>query len=90
MPDVTVISLVMDLPDRNPSAAATLQAMDHAMTAVGTGELRRVRTAQIDADFVAAPGDGVFIGPGSPYEFPRRADDVITSARARGVPLVGT
>lgn len=90
MPSVPVISLVMDLPDEAPAAAATFEAMDHAISAVGAGELRLVRTAEIDAAFVADPGRGVIIGPGSPYEFPDRADDVITSARERGIPLVGT
>lgn len=90
MPSVPVISLVMDLPDEAPAARATFEAMDHAIAAVGAGELRLVRTAEIDTAFVADPGHGVIIGPGSPYEFPDRADDVITSARERGIPLVGT
>ncbi len=81
-----VVSVLMDLPDSDPSHRFTLDAVAHAIDDAGTD----VRVAVVTTDAVGPLGDGIVIGPGSPYRDPRAAEDVIEDARKRGVPLVGT
>jgi len=79
------------LPETQLYYVATMAAVDHALAQADlTAEVMVVRTDTIDSDFVEQPGDGVLVGPGSPYERPDLAEDVIRSARERGIPLVGT
>lgn len=86
-----VLNVVIDSPPTAPYHRATLRALDHAITEAAAGvSVRVVRTPDIDAAFVAQPGDGLLIGPGAPYDHPRGAEDVIRSARTRGIPLVAT
>lgn len=94
MPAASVIvNVLMDLPPEQAYHSATMAALDHAAAATGLGgeiDVRVVRTATIDDALVDDPGQGVVVGPGSPYDSPERVHDVILSARERGVPLVGT
>ena len=78
--------------DRAPRyAEATFAALADAIGAAHADlEVRELPTAAIDAATIGAPGRGVVVGPGSPYENPEGVLDVIRSARERGVPLVGT
>ncbi len=85
------ISVLIDLPAEQAYHAATVTALDHAIVAGGhRADVRVVPTATIDDAVVADPGDGVVVGPGSPYDEPERVLEVILGARERGVPLVGT
>ena len=82
------ITVLIDLPAADPSHRATVTALGHAVEASGRPiELRLVGTGAVVVDDL---GDGVVIGPGSPYRDPAAAEAVIRSARERGVPLVGT
>ena len=86
-----VVSLLVDLPIDSRNLVASVNAVEHAAAAVGVDiSVEVVRTDSIDEAFVENPGHGVFMGPGTPFRQPRRAEDVIFSARQRGVPLVGT
>ena len=80
------ISVLMDLPPAARFHVATLAAISHACDAIGVDAVVRVVTT----DAIGEIGDGVVIGPGSPYRDPRAAEEVIRAARERGVPLVGT
>ena len=86
-----MLSNVLDSPATAPYHVATLDAVGHAIGAAGADIGVRVgRTPDIDGAFLEQPGDGVFIGPGSPYDVPLAADELIRSARERGLPLVAT
>ncbi|MEM9562158.1 MAG: hypothetical protein AAGA93_06060 [Actinomycetota bacterium] len=85
------ISVLIDLPTEQAYHAAMLTALDHAIVAGDRPvDVRVVPTATIDDALIADPGDGVVVGPGSPYDEPERVLEVILGARERGVPLVGT
>ena len=85
------ISLVIDSPPSAPYHRATLAALSDAAAArAPNAEIRVVRTPEIDDAFLTSPGDGIVIGPGSPYDRPDLAEAAIRTARERGVPLVGT
>jgi len=82
------LSLVMD-PDGTRYFAPTRDALVRA--AGGALPLEVVPTDRIgDPGALVARSAGVVIGPGSPYRDEEGALAVIRSARARGVPLVGT
>lgn len=86
-----VVSLLVDLPSELANVVASVEAIEHAARSEGADvAVRLVRTNSIDGDFIDDPGDGVFVGPGTPYREPSLAESVIFSARERGVPLVGT
>ena len=88
MPAITVL---IDSPPNAPYHVATLDALRHAIDAVDApagGTSFAIDVVQTDA--IGSIGDGVVLGPGTPYNDPRAAEDVVTSARARGVPLVAT
>ncbi len=86
-----VITVLMDLPATQAYRVATLEALAHAEAHVGAGvRVQVVPTAAIDGHLISDPGDGVMVGPGSPYDNPEGVLEVIRTARQRGVPLVGT
>lgn len=85
------LSVIIDSPPTARYHVATIQALEHAVAAANADlPIVVVRTPDVTDDFVASLEGGVVIGPGSPYDEPDRADEVIRSARERGVPLVGT
>lgn len=86
----TTISVLIDLPDDHKSRRATLAALEHAAAALdievdvvplGSAAWERGRTEL---------GDGVVVGPGSPYEVEDAAYSIVELARTTGLPLVGT
>jgi CTP synthase (UTP-ammonia lyase) len=91
---MVAVRVVIDLPDGHAYHRATLEAVKHAAQATGiTARVVVVPTIEVDDDFLAGvgrPGNGVIIGPGTPYRNPDAAHEVIRLARERGVPLVGT
>lgn len=81
--------MLIDLPAEARYHGATVEALRHAIEAAGADcEIDVVHTDRIGD--TSAIGDGVVIGPGSPYRDPSAAEAVIRQARERGVPLVGT
>jgi CTP synthase (UTP-ammonia lyase) len=85
------VSVLIDLPPGQEFHSATLRAIDRAAAALDRDvDVRAVTTDAIDAGLVARPGDGVVVGPGSPYRNVDGVHEVIRLARERGVPLVGT
>ena len=91
-----VINLLIDLDPARGYGGATVDALTHAAAAAGSKvEVRVVPTATIGSrlaggDVPGCTGDGVVVGPGSPYRDPDAVLAVIRVARERGVPLVGT
>ena len=80
------LSLLIDLPETDPSYRYTVDALEHAISA---------RRAPVDvviarSDAIGRLGDGVFIGPGSPYRDNDAMESAIERARRLGIPLVGT
>ncbi len=84
------IALLMDLPPQHAYHRATLAAIAHAAATVSGVRAVVVPTDTIGGRSADGLGDGVVVGPGSPYREPDAALDVIGSAREGGVPLVGT
>ena len=80
------ITVLMDLPESNDSHRYTVAALGHAIAATRTD----VTFAVARTDSGATLGDGVVIGPGSPYREPAFAEAAIRTAREKGLPLVGT
>ena len=61
-----VLNVIIDLPETAAYHRPTIDAVRHAIDARHADvAVRVVRTTEIDAAFLADPGDGVFIGPGS-------------------------
>ena len=86
-----MIRIVFDKHPGEPFYAETLASVDHAIADLGTDlTVEVVRTGDLADELIAAPDGGVFIGPGTPFEHPDRAEALIRSARERGVPLVAT
>ena len=85
------LTVVIDSPADAPYHRATLDALQHAAQAAAIdANVVVVRTPDIDDAFLAGPGNGLLIGPGSPYDNPAGAEAAIRAARERGIPLVGT
>lgn len=82
----TTITVLMDLPAGNPNHDATMAALDHAIAAFGSEVVAKLTRTNA----IGSLGDGVLVGPGSPYTDPVAVEEAIRSARERGVPLVGT
>jgi hypothetical protein len=80
------ITVLMDLPSDDPNHDATMAALDRAIEAGGIDvSLELART-----DAIRRLGDGVVVGPGSPYTDPPAVERAIGTARLQGIPLVGT
>ena len=83
-----ILNVVLDSPPTAHYHVATVEALRHAIDhAHADIEIRVVRTPDID---LAVPGDAVLIGPGSPYDKPSAAEELIRTAREQGLPLVAT
>jgi CTP synthase (UTP-ammonia lyase) len=80
------ITVLMDLPAEDESHRFTVAALDHAIAALDAP----VSVHVVHTDAVDTLGDGVVIGPGSPYLDPAAAEQAIQTAREKGLPLVGT
>jgi hypothetical protein len=80
MPTITVL---LDLDEDAAYYRATVEALRHASDDSFTIDVKRT-------DAIDKIGEGVVVGPGTPYRDPRAAEDVIADARARGIPLVAT
>lgn len=91
MPDV-VVNLLIDYAASHPYHRASVAALRDASEKTGIeADIRIVPTDTIDqAERFTSAGSAVFIGPGTPYRRPEAANDVIRSARERGIPLVAT
>jgi len=85
------IALLIDSPPNARYHVATIDAIEHAATALDLAvDLGVIRTDSNSlADEVRSTA-GVVIGPGSPYRDEFAVWDTVRSARERGVPLVGT
>jgi CTP synthase (UTP-ammonia lyase) len=81
-----LVTVLMDLPADDPSHRFTIEALDHAVATTGAD----VQVAVVRTDALGSLGDGVVIGPGSPYLDPAAAESAIETARRNGIPLVGT
>src|SRR5262249_47005540 len=82
-PRAVSITVLIDSPPTARYHVATVNALRYAMD-------DRLAIDVVRTDSIDKIGDGVVIGPGTPYRDPRAAEDVITDARARGIPLVAT
>ena len=80
------ITVLMDRPPEQAYHGATVAALEHAAAALD----RAVDVRVVTTDAIGTLGDGVVIGPGSPYREPMAVESVIRQARERGLPLVGT
>ena len=81
------LTVLIDSEPANRFHRATLTALRHAIDASG------IPDTTIDVthtDEIGVLGDGVVIGPGSPYRDARAAEHVVHTAREQGIPLVGT
>ena len=88
-PAMPSISVVFDLPAAGAGFRFTVEGVRHAVDG-RRAELAVdvIRTAELAAG--RAVGDGILLGPGSPYDEPRAVEDLATRARREGIPLVGT
>ena len=84
------VAVLMDLRPDEHYHRATLDALAHAGAASYALRTVVVPTDTIGGRSAHALGDAVVVGPGSPYRDADAVLEVITSARERGVPLVGT
>lgn len=81
---------VIDLPAEAPFHRASLEALRHAADASDVdAEIVVIRTPELTGNREQL-GDGVLVGPGSPYDNPAAAQNAIRLARERGIPLVAT
>jgi CTP synthase (UTP-ammonia lyase) len=89
---VVTVNLLIDYAPDHPYHRASVAALHDASAQNGVPvEVQIVPTDTIDRiDDLTAPGSAVFVGPGTPYRYPQAADEVIRTARERGVPLVAT
>ena len=90
----TSLAIVADFDSRSKSHAATNDAIAHSADAFGVVvETRWIATAHLarpDGQKCLANCNGLWIGPGSPYESLEGALLAIRMARDRGIPLLGT
>ena len=86
-----ILNVVLDSPPTARYHVSTVEALRHAIDRAHADiEIRVVRTPGIDSTFLASPGDAVLIGPGSPYDRPFAAEELIRTAREQGLPLIAT
>lgn len=87
----TTISIIFDRRPGDRFYQETVDAVRHAIDASdGNVDIDVITTAEIDETLIDNISGGVMIGPGSPFTHPHEVDEVIRSARERGVPLVAT
>ena len=81
------LTVLLDSDPADRFHRATLAALRHAIdaSAIPDTTVDIMRT-----DEIGVLGDGVVIGPGSPYRDARAAEHVVHTAREQGIPLVGT
>lgn len=85
------VAVLLDSPPTARFHQATLEAIEHAAAMVGRAvRARAITTDASDLRHTVDAADGVVVGPGSPYRDELAVWEVIGTARARGVPLVGT
>ena len=80
------VTVLLDSEPTQRFHRATVAALEHAITASGAS----IAIDVVHTDAIRSLGNGVVIGPGSPYRDPRAAEDTIRTAREQGIPLVGT
>jgi CTP synthase (UTP-ammonia lyase) len=90
----TSLAIVADFDSKSKSHTATNEAIAHCADSLGIMVATRwIGTAQLvrpDGLDRLAKFDGLWIGPGSPYESMEGALSAIRRARERGIPLLGT
>jgi len=87
----TRVDVIFDVAPDTPYYSPTVDAVHHATHSLGVdAQIKVVRTATISDSYFDDLPDAVVIGPGSPYDDPGRAEQVVATARERGIPLVGT
>jgi hypothetical protein len=77
--------VIIDSPSTAPYHRATIEALAHAIETRHDIEVTVTRS-----DRIVSLGDGVVLGPGTPYNDPEAAEEVCATARERGLPLVAT
>ncbi len=82
------ITLLIDSPSTAAYHVATIAALRDAIDQRDDAASFRIDVVRTDE--IAAVGDAVVLGPGTPYRDARRAEKVVTDARERGIPLVAT
>jgi CTP synthase (UTP-ammonia lyase) len=83
---VSTITVLLDLPPDDPAHRFTVDALAHAIALRDADVVVEVTRT----DEISELGDGIVVGPGSPYRDSAAAEGVIQTARIRGIPLVGT
>jgi CTP synthase (UTP-ammonia lyase) len=84
------IGVLIDLPANHAYHEGTRAALAHAADALEMHvDVAVITTDRLD-QAAELSHDAIVIGPGSPYRNPEGVLSTITSARERGVPLVGT
>lgn len=84
------VALLIDAPPDASHRVASEASLAHAMHAAGVAINVEVLPTSTLASRDIADFQGVFVGPGSPYDEPEAVLDWIREARERGIPLVGT
>ena len=83
--------MIFDVPADSPHHGPTLSAIGHAADRAGFEVIVNVvKTDTITPAYFDDLPHGVVIGPGTPYTVPDAAEDVIRTAREKGLPLIGT
>lgn len=83
---MSTITVLLDLPPDDPAHRFTVDALAHAVALRDAD----VAVEVTRTDQLGALGDGVVVGPGSPYLDSAVAEEVIQTARLEGIPLIGT
>ena len=85
------IDVIFDVAASSPYYEPTLRAVQDAALSVDLPvEVTVVRTATVDERYLLDLPDAVVIGPGAPYDAPTAVEEVIRTAREKGLPLVAT
>lgn len=83
--------MIFDVPPGSPYHEPTLAAIGHAADKAGLDvAVQVVTTDTITPAYFEELPHGVVIGPGTPYTAPVAAEEVIRTAREKGLPLVAT
>jgi len=85
------IDVIFDVAEASPYFAPTVDAVHHAVDALGvSADICVVRTRTMDDTYFDDLPSAFVIGPGSPYDAPTAAEIAIAVARDEDIPLVGT